>query len=499
MSAAVPALEEVLAGPGTSLRLDSEQSHALADGAELDRVGAALRDRAALRALAVPRGLRASVVAVHVAEAPGALTLVPESGWPLTTLVRSRPADGGWLTVVRFAAPAPVAAVLAALGRQAVWPDPAGDAGPLLAVGGSGGSGGEVPCLDERVLNPVGFRADADEPVVDLADLGPVGEALVRSLRGTLGVQATLDGPGAVEAVAALALAGVPVTAPDVPPAAARRLGPAVVAALTAPVDLADPLAREEHSLVLRRAAFDTFASAARRGVPRSVSVVLATRRPDMLDHAVSQVARQRGVAELELVLAPHGFEVDPGRVRAALGGVPVQVVPQPATTPFGDVLAAAAEAASGDSVLKMDDDDWYAPDVVADLLRARAYSGAPLVGMPAELHYLAAQDVTVRRGHPSELYTGFVAGGTMLVDRAFLREVGSFRSVRKYVDAQLLAGVAAAGGTVYRTHGLGYVLRRNESGHTWQVDLDYLLDPARVAEVRPGFAPSRLMETSSS
>ena len=37
----------------------------------------------------------------------------------------------------------------------------------------------------------------------------------------------------------------------------------------------------------------------------------------------------------------------------------------------FGDVLRAATDAAAGDVVVKMDDDDWYGPDVVADLLAA--------------------------------------------------------------------------------------------------------------------------------
>ena len=78
-----------------------------------------------------------------------------------------------------------------------------------------------------------------------------------------------------------------------------------------------------------------------------------------------------------------------------------------------------------------------------------------------------------------------------MLIDRGLLRSVGSFRSVRKYVDAQLLHAVGQAGAAIYRTHGLGYLLRRNASGHTWQVDMDYLLDPVRVAEIRPGFAPA--------
>ena len=172
-----------------------------------------------------------------------------------------------------------------------------------------------------------------------------------------------------------------------------------------------------------------------------------------------------------------------------------MRVVPAPADAFFGDVLNAAATAADGDVVLKMDDDDWYAPDVVADLLRARAYSGAELVGMPAEFHYLAPRDLTVKRGHPTEFYARFVAGGTMMVDREMLREVGGFRQVRKYVDAQLLAAVTAAGGAIYRTHGLGYLLRRNESGHTWQVDMDYLLDPSRVERTWDGLTPSRLME----
>jgi hypothetical protein len=66
---------------------------------------------------------------------------------------------------------------------------------------------------------------------------------------------------------------------------------------------------------------------------------------------------------------------------------------------------------------------------------------------------------------------------------------------VRRYVVAQLIAAVQRAGAATYRTHGLGYLLRRNASGHTWQVDDDYLLDPSRVAEIRPGFSPSRLLE----
>ena len=346
--------------------------------------------------------------------------------------------------------------------------------------------------LDARILNPIGFDPTAAGPMVDAATLDlrdGATERLVEELRPSAGVRVESWDDATVRAVAGLAMAGIPVTAATAP---ADSLGLHVAAAITAPVDLADPLAREEHSLVLRRAALDAFAAAPQP----AVSIVLATRRPDMLDFAVGQVARQRAVDELELVLAPHGFDADEARVRDLLGpGIGLRLSPQPEATIFGDVLDAAARAADGDVILKMDDDDWYAPDAVADLLRARSYSGADLVGMPPEFHYLEQRDLTVRRGHPSELYAGFVAGGTMMVDRSMLREVGGFRPVRKFVDAQLLDAVKAAGGAIYRTHGLGYLLRRTSSGHTWQVDLDYLLDPERVAATYEGFRPSRLLE----
>ncbi|HRI97106.1 MAG TPA: glycosyltransferase, partial [Nocardioides sp.] len=224
-----------------------------------------------------------------------------------------------------------------------------------------------------------------------------------------------------------------------------------------------------------------------------SVSVVMATRRPDLLEHALGQVARQRGVDRLELVYAPHGFEVDPARLAELAGSATVQQIDQPGDVLFGDVLHAATRAASGDVVVKMDDDDWYAPDFLADLLLAREYSGAELVGMPDDVYYLEPTDETVRLGQPSEVYRQFVAGGTILVDRGLLREVGGFRSVRRHVDAELIAAGRAAGGTTYRTHGLGYVLRRTDSGHTWQADLDQLR--SRAVETRPGFRPGRLLE----
>ena len=52
-----------------------------------------------------------------------------------------------------------------------------------------------------------------------------------------------------------------------------------------------------------------------------------------------------------------------------------------------------------------------------------------------------------------------------------------------------------SAGGRIYRTHGLGYVLRRAASGHTWDPGLGHFLDPQRVRDQWRGFHPSSLLE----
>jgi hypothetical protein len=517
-------------GPGPALDAfvqEAPRSHVVIgpDGevepGRYDRVAVTVRDRGELRALRVPKGVRTAALAVWLDEGVSALALTPRPEWPALQMLRARAVDGGWLTVLRFAVPVPVHRVVAELGRQAVWPDHAGQRGVVLPEEATDKVSAdpvevtdpdpvlELGPLDERTLNPIGFKRDVDGPVVDLSEQdwgrGPT-EALVRGLRRHLGVR--VDLPEATplrtaRVVAGLAMAGVPLTTEHVAGRVAAHLGREVTAAITAPVDLADPQAREEHSLVLRRAALATYSSfawrdrlaelAGVRSAPQpAVSIVMATRRPDLLEHAVEQVNRQRGVWHLELVLAPHGFHPDPAvleRVEADVG-----VAYQPAETVFGDVLDLACHMASGDVVVKMDDDDWYAPDFLGDLLLARAYSGAELVGMPDDVYYLEPSDETVRLGQPSEVYRQFVAGGTLMLDRGLLHEVGGFRSVRRHVDAELIAAVRAAGGATYRTHGLGYVLRRTGSGHTWQADLDDLR--SRAAETRPGFAPGRLMES---
>lgn len=378
--------------------------------------------------------------------------------------------------------------------------------------------------LDEGVLNPTGFvqrpgrgmvdlRADeSGDPVVfglpHAVKVEPARGAtavLVTALREHQGVRVDWAGgdTAMTTLVAGLAMAGVPLSCVTVPDDVASRLGPSLSSILGEVVDLGEPLRREEHSVRLRRAALlshSTLGWGARlaeaAGLPHrrfpTCTIVLATKRPGQLEFALRQVARQTG-AEVELVVAAHGFAPDKSWVQERVGH-PASVLAISSETYFGDVLNAGVRASSGDLIVKMDDDDWYGPDFITDLMLARHYSGADITGTTAEFVYLEALDRTIRRNDRSERNAKFVAGGTIMVERGYLAALGGFRPVRRFVDAQLLAATAALGGSVYRTHGLGYVLRRSAEGHTWDADDDYFLDPARLDQQWAGFSPSHLL-----
>ncbi|HET6652578.1 MAG TPA: hypothetical protein VFH10_08050 [Nocardioides sp.] len=565
-----------------------------------DRFGLHVRDLASLRreARVLDHGVLASVVRVDIDACGTSPSLLSNPAWPRLVRLSIEPRGDGVSLEAHFDAPAPVGDVVAAVARSVVpgrlepagWPAtatgpasrtwaPDADFPPDLVVTDEPLSLQDVPDphpvltrppvvvvtgpdptwtdsedrgtdsgpidlgpLDERLLNPVGFKRQHRQPVAHLVahedpdrlELrtakgkvlldtrhGP-SEQDIDGLRRLAAVHLSWEGTRGPRAyarvVAGLAMAGVPLVGDPVPDWANALLHPALTEVLTrvptgsvdggvsTTLDLDDIVEREAHSIRLRRAALTHHSAAGWRraaGLAHGlqtmpapkVSVLLPTRRPEQVAFALRQVARQRGV-DLELVLVTHGFEAGDADLEAFKAtGVHLTVLEAGVDRPFGAILNLAARAASGDVFLKMDDDDWYGRDFASDLLLARAYSGADVVGTPPEFTYVEPLGTTVRRQDATEAFRPIVAGGTMLVDRGTFTAVGGFRETRKFVDAGLLAAVREAGGTVYRSHGHGYVLRRGAQGHTWDPGLGYFVSRKLSWHQWRGFRPSPLLE----
>lgn len=248
---------------------------------------------------------------------------------------------------------------------------------------------------------------------------------------------------------------------------------------------------RELHSIKMRRAALQAHSTWSRNGnAAPAVSVVTASKRPEMLPRFLATVARQ-SYPRIELVLAVHGDRKDFEGIEARVSAMslPATVVRAPRDKPLGAVLDKACAAASGSLLTKMDDDDLYGDDHVWDLVLASVYSGATLVGKIAQFVYLAGTERTVqiRRGQ-GEAYRRQLAGGTLLISRSDLERIGGWPNAPRAVDWALEERVVQAGGAVYATHGSGFVLVRHGRSHAWKTSDDFFLELAD--RIEPGWTP---------
>jgi hypothetical protein len=380
---------------------------------------------------------------------------------------------------------------------------------------------GELPPVDTAVCSPAGFGpagADVAQLAASATQLtlltGPGGrrpldplvgltENDLRAVRDAPALHVTGAGPGLGRVVAQLCVAGVPVRAPELPAAVADGLGAELATRLRTveTAALADARDRESWSIDTRRLALARFGpqeywtrAAHELGRPApsaSVSVLLATRRTALLAFALAQIARQDW-ADLQVVLVLHGPSAADPAVQAALAGFdrPIEVVSVASDVVFGHALNAGLARCAGEFVTKFDDDDWYGRHHVTDLVQAHRHSGAHLVGVPGYYVHLAGPDVTIRWTQvPTEAPAVWVHGGTMLLTRADLYELGAWPGVPVGEDAHLLAAVRAAGGAIYGIHDLGFCYFRGRD-HTWmpaEGDIRWLdADLARW----PGFAP---------
>ena len=99
-------------------------------------------------------------------------------------------------------------------------------------------------------------------------------------------------------------------------------------------------------------------------------------------------------------------------------------------------------EAATGDLVAKVDDDNFYGTHYLTDLVRALDYSGADVVGKWAHLVHLESSGATLLRFEKAEhRFVEQVQGGTLLMRRTLAERV-RFEDLPRRVDTTFLAKV---------------------------------------------------------
>ncbi|MCO5971262.1 methyltransferase domain-containing protein [Actinoallomurus soli] len=230
----------------------------------------------------------------------------------------------------------------------------------------------------------------------------------------------------------------------------------------------------------------DAILSAAGVSAPRrerSISVILPTNRPEQIDHAIEQVARQVH-RPLQLVLVTHGFSSDRAAAKARAAGLEnVVVLSADAGLTLGAVLNLGIDAADGAYLAKMDDDNLYGPHYLSDLAYAFDYTTAGLVGKGAHYCEMRTHGVTLLRfPHLEHTEAELIQGGTILADGDVLRRL-RFSDLPRAVDSDLLRRAQAEDVGIHSADRFNFVsVRGDREAHTWKVSDEELMRHGRVA-----------------
>ncbi|WP_420096724.1 glycosyltransferase family protein [Brevibacterium sediminis] len=222
---------------------------------------------------------------------------------------------------------------------------------------------------------------------------------------------------------------------------------------------------------------------------PTSVSAVVSTNRPDHLGEVLRTHAAQLHT-DKELVLVTHGFTAPADlRARAAEAGVEhLQIVEVDSALPLGVCLNRGVQAASGDVIAKMDDDDVYGAHYLGDQLAALRYSNADLVGKQAHYLHIRGRDIVICRFPEREhRFTDLVMGPTLMTHRSTLLD-NPFAERTLGEDTELQQRLVGSGARIYSADRFNFVQVRGDHAHTWSVDDSHLLANGNVHAF--GYAP---------
>ena len=225
-----------------------------------------------------------------------------------------------------------------------------------------------------------------------------------------------------------------------------------------------------------------------------SVSVVIATCRPDNVKFAIENYKKQV-YAEKELLLVLNNAIFDVESIEAQARDLNnVRIVQVDGRVTLGESLNRGVEEASGYYIAKMDDDDYYGENYLSDMMLAADFSGAEILGKGTYFVHMKAGNITALRSVASQHeFTDFVAGATLTGRREVLREI-RFPDCTRGEDSSLLAKASKAGCRIYSADAFNMLVVRgtDHQRHTWDIgDSDFLKN---CRNIRSGLEWARVM-----
>lgn len=220
------------------------------------------------------------------------------------------------------------------------------------------------------------------------------------------------------------------------------------------------------------------------------VSVITCTNKQGFMENILQNFMRQEyGNKELIVVLNNNAV-IEREWLDRTSGHGNIRVLRMDESKTLGECLNFAVEQAKGSFIAKFDDDDYYAPFYLTDMIDCFKYADAEIVGKYSYYCYLEDLGILALRFKGLEYrYTDFLSGATMVAKKEVFDSV-RFDSLPSGTDTQFYRACDAKGIRLYSSDRFNYAcFRSSKAGlHTWKMDCGEFLKKCAVVEYKGSY-----------
>lgn len=217
-------------------------------------------------------------------------------------------------------------------------------------------------------------------------------------------------------------------------------------------------------------------------------SIVMATKRPQFIDRIVENICKQtyKNIEYIAVLQDYTDEQVQELEQRIKNSGkklANIIFIRNNSDDTLGARLNQGIVASKGEYIAKFDDDDFYLPNYLQDMLIPFKFSNNKygVVGKKEIFVYLENQDQTfLRYKNHRHSETDFVAGPTLVFPRKIFDDI-KFGDLNRGEDSNILEKIKKKGMKVYATDSFNFIQFRskNSQNHTWQVEDKFFTEKA--------------------
>ncbi len=211
------------------------------------------------------------------------------------------------------------------------------------------------------------------------------------------------------------------------------------------------------------------------------VTIISSTNRDEFMINLYENIKHQTYEnIEAVIILNKNSMDVSKWSKQFATLDKVIKMIQVDENQSLGHCLNEAVSHSTGKIIAKFDDDDYYAPNYLTDMVLSMEYSNSDIVGKSS--HFLFFEETNLLGiktiGSGVETYTDFVAGATLVFTRDLFAKLNGFADKSRGEDSDFLLKAKEQGSIIYSNDEFNYccIRRANKSEHTWKIADEELL-----------------------